>query len=231
MDHLHITKTFGAPTMCFYKATTQGENSKIHVTFLHLDTRFPPFILLLIVENDAHCVVVSPRKQHLVARPFSISTTIARSRIRYWPYRNDVALACQRDQNCNVRMTKSEVTAGGPLATRETMVPSNGSQNTRRNTARPRVLGLLLSSPFLLLRFFFLLSPLLSSFSLETTHHLLHPFIVRLVLCFLPLLHHPRKEPIVFPQLPHCPLLLLPILRSQLLSSRSFRVWVLRTEV
>ncbi len=91
--------------------------------------------------------------------------------------------------------------------------------------------GLLLSSPFLLFHFHSLLSPLLRSFSLETTHQLLHPLIVRHVLRFLPLLHHRCKEAIVFTQLPHRSLLLSPILCTQLLSSSPFRVWVLRAKV
>ena len=41
----------------------------------------------------------------------------------------------------------------------------------------------------------------------------------------------PRKETVVLPQLPHCSLLLLPVLRTQPQSSSPFRVWVLRAEV
>ena len=102
-----------------------------------------------------------------------------------------------------------------------------------RRTSLPRWhgRGLLLSSPFLFFRLCSLLALLLRSFSLEPTHQLLHPFVVRLVLRFLSLLNHRRKEAIVFPQLSHCPLLLLSILRTQFLGSSSFRVWVPRAEV
>jgi hypothetical protein len=112
----------------------------------------------------------------------------------------------------------------------KTMEPPNGREGEVQLTVI-LMPGSLFSSPSLLPRFCFRLPPLLGSFSLKTTHHLLHLLIVRPILRLPPFLHHPREEAVVLPQLPHCTFLLLPVLCTQPLSGRSLRVRVLRAEV